>query len=56
MAEVLTRELGPSDTYRGLVLATGSGLKDIATAMKSTGQPMLVEPNLAAVQRALAEN
>jgi threonine synthase len=39
-----------------VVLATGSGLKDIATAMKSTGQPMLVEPDLADVQRALAEN
>jgi threonine synthase len=39
-----------------VVLATGSGLKDIATAMKSTGQPMLVEPDLADVRRALAEN
>jgi threonine synthase len=37
-----------------VVLATGSGLKDIATAMKSTGQPTLVEPDLADVRRALA--
>jgi len=39
-----------------VALATGSGLKDIATAMKSTGQPMLIEPDLADVRRALAEN
>jgi threonine synthase len=37
-----------------VVLATGSGLKDIATAMKSTGEPALVEPDLADVRRALA--
>jgi threonine synthase len=37
-----------------VVLATGSGLKDIATAMKSTGQPTLIEPDLADVRRALA--
>jgi threonine synthase len=37
-----------------VVLATGSGLKDIATAMKSTGKPTLVEPHLADVRRALA--
>jgi threonine synthase len=42
------------DGDRVVVLATGSGLKDIATAMKSTGQPMLVEPDLADVRRALA--
>ena len=41
---------------RVVVLATGSGLKDIATAMKSTGQPLLIEPDLADVQRVLGES
>jgi threonine synthase len=39
---------------RVVVLATGSGLKDIASAMKAVGQqPMVVEPTLAAVIKAL---
>ncbi len=38
---------------RIVVLATGSGLKDIATAMKSAGQPIIVEPDLAAVRRVI---
>jgi threonine synthase len=38
---------------RVVVLATGSGLKDIATAIKSVSQPPIVEPNLDAVRRAL---
>jgi threonine synthase len=40
---------------RVVVLATGSGLKDIATAMKSVGQPMVVAPELDDVRRALDE-
>ncbi len=36
---------------RVVVLSTGSGLKDIATAMKSVGEPVVVEPELAAVRR-----
>ena len=37
-----------------VVLATGSGLKDIATAIKSVGEPTIVAPELADVRRALA--
>ena len=36
-----------------VVLATGSGLKDIATAMKSAGEPTIVEPDLADVRRVI---
>jgi threonine synthase len=39
---------------RVVVLATGSGLKDIATAIKSTGEPTIVAPDLADVRRAIA--
>jgi threonine synthase len=42
----------PSD--RVVVLATGSGLKDIATAIKSVGQPPIVAPNLDAVRQVMA--
>jgi threonine synthase len=38
-----------------VVLATGSGLKDIATAMRSVGKPTVVAPDLADVRRALKE-
>jgi hypothetical protein len=32
---------------------TGSGLKDVASAMKAAGQPTVVEPNLEAVRAGL---
>lgn len=38
---------------RVVVLATGSGLKDVATAIRSVGQPRIVAPDLADVRRAL---
>jgi threonine synthase len=38
---------------RVVVLATGSGLKDIATAIQSVGQPPVVAPDLADVRRAM---
>lgn len=38
---------------RVVVLATGSGLKDIATAIKSVGEPVVVAPDLADVRRAM---
>ena len=38
---------------RVVVLATGSGLKDIATARKSVGRPAVVAPHLDDVRRAL---
>jgi threonine synthase len=41
---------------RVVVLATGSGLKDIATAMNSAGQPTVVEPDLADVRRAVGSS
>jgi threonine synthase len=38
---------------RVVALATGSGLKDITTAMKSVGQPTTVAPDLQDVRRAM---
>jgi threonine synthase len=38
---------------RVVVLATGSGLKDINTAMRSVGEPRIVAPDLADVRRVL---
>jgi threonine synthase len=47
--------VGPSD--RVVVLATGSGLKDVASAMRAVAavgtEPMRVEPNLEALKAAL---
>ena len=40
---------------RVVVLATGSGLKDIATAMESVGRPAIVAPELEDVRRALGK-
>jgi threonine synthase len=40
---------------RLVVLTTGSGLKDIATAIKSVGQAHTIAPDLRDVRRALAE-
>ncbi|MFC2037489.1 threonine synthase [Chloroflexota bacterium] len=39
---------------RVVVLATGSGLKDVAAAMKAVGQPIIVAPELADVRRTMA--
>jgi threonine synthase len=41
---------------RVVVLATGSGLKDIATAIKSVGQPPVISPDLAAVRRVMQQS
>jgi threonine synthase len=38
---------------RIVVLATGSGLKDVGAAMQSVGQPQRIEPRLEAVEAAL---
>ncbi len=44
--------VAPDD--RVVVLATGSGLKDVASAMKAVErEPVVVEPSLVAVKRAL---
>jgi threonine synthase len=44
-----------SPDERVVVLSTGSGLKDIKTAMKSVGEPVVVAPDLADVRRALGK-
>jgi threonine synthase len=41
---------------RVVVLATGSGLKDVATAIKSVGEPVIVAPDLADVRRAMSQD
>ncbi len=38
-----------------VVLVTGNGLKDIDTAMRSTGKPMTIRPDLGELKRALRE-
>ena len=40
---------------RVVVLATGSGLKDITTAMKSVGEPVVIEPTMENLRRVMAE-
>jgi threonine synthase len=40
---------------RVVVLATGSGLKDISTAMKSVGEPTVIRPDLDDVRRAIKQ-
>ncbi|MCR4407202.1 MAG: threonine synthase [Anaerolineae bacterium] len=42
------------DDERVVVIATGNGLKDVASAMKATGEPHLIEPTLANLKRLLA--
>jgi threonine synthase len=41
---------------RIVVLSTGNGLKDIASARKSVGEPLVVDKDLADVKRALRQN
>ncbi len=43
--------VGPDEHI--VVLATGNGLKDIASARKSVGEPLVVDKDLAAVKKAL---
>ena len=40
---------------RIVVLSTGNGLKDIASARKSVGEPFVVDKDLADVKRALSQ-
>jgi threonine synthase len=44
-----------SPDERIVVLVTGNGLKDIASARKSVGEPYLVDANLGAVQKLVGE-
>jgi threonine synthase len=53
LVEAVERNLVSSEECV-VVLSTGSGLKDIASAMKAVGEsPQVVEPSLAEVRRAL---
>jgi len=53
LVEAIEQELVSADEHI-VVLSTGSGLKDVASAMKAVKeQPEVVEPTLAAVKRAL---
>jgi threonine synthase len=42
-------EIDPQE--RIVVLVTGNGLKDVESAIRATGQPELIEPNMAALRR-----
>jgi len=44
-----------SDDERTVVLVTGNGLKDIASARKSVGEPYVVDANLQSVKKLVAE-
>ena len=37
-----------------VVINTGNGLKDVRAAMAAAGDPVVIEPDLAAVRKALA--
>jgi threonine synthase len=47
-----TQTIGQDETV--VVIVTGSGLKDVPSAMQAAGQPHVVEPTIAAVRRVLA--
>ena len=40
---------------RVVVIVTGNGLKDVESAEKASGKPMIIEPNIQAVKRALKQ-
>jgi threonine synthase len=54
LVKAVEQELVAADE-RVVVLATGSGLKDIATAMKSVGEPTVVRPDLDDVRYAIKQ-
>jgi threonine synthase len=54
LAKAVEQELVGGD-QRVVVLATGSGLKDIITAMKSVGEPTVIRPDLEDVRRAIEQ-
>jgi threonine synthase len=56
LIKAVERGLVDSDE-RIVVLSTGSGLKDVASAMRAVGEPpVVVEPTLAAVEKALSDS
>jgi threonine synthase len=54
LAKAVEQELVGGD-QRVVVLATGSGLKDIITAMKSVGEPTVIRPDLEDVRHAIEQ-
>lgn len=44
--------IGPEE--RVVVLVTGNGLKDVGSAMKAAGNPIIVEPDIKAVREAIS--
>jgi threonine synthase len=54
LVEAVERGLVDADE-RVVVLATGSGLKDVASAIKAVRQPPTISPNLADVQRVMEQ-
>jgi threonine synthase len=44
--------IGPEEKV--VVLVTGNGLKDVGAAMKAAGNPIIVEPDIKAVRKAIS--
>ncbi len=55
LAQAVTDGLVEPDE-RIVVLCTGSGLKDVASARRSVGEPLVVDANLPAVEQALKQD
>jgi len=51
----LVREGRIDPEERIVVLVTGNGLKDVASAIKATGQPRLIEPTMEALRQLMAQ-
>jgi len=51
IAAIEAKTIGPAD--RVLVMVTGSGLKDTRNAIRAGGQPIPIEPSVAAVRNAI---
>jgi len=51
----LVREGRIDPEERIVVLVTGNGLKDVASAIKATGQPHLIEPTMEALRQLMAQ-
>jgi threonine synthase len=52
----LVREGRIDPEERIVVLVTGNGLKDVASAIKATGQPHLIEPTMGELQRLMGRS
>jgi len=55
LAQAVTDGLVEPDE-RIIVLCTGSGLKDVASARRSVGEPFVVDANLPAVEQTLKQD